>query len=392
MQIYSGAVKVALAGLAALAVAMGIGRFAFTPMLPMMQADSGLSLIAGGWLAAANYLGYLFGALSAGFFRRSGRVIRVGLLVIAGTTLAMGITHQPAVWAALRLAAGMASAWVLVHVSAWCLPRLMARRTLAGAVYAGVGVGIVVAGALCAALMAWRAASSDAWIVLGAVSLLATLLIWNVFSPSGSAGRGRETREWNAQWWPLVLCYGAFGFGYIIPATFLPVMARGELADPALFGWAWPAFGAAAAASTVLTAMYSNHVSHRLSWALAQLVMALGVGAPLAVHGLAGILIAALCVGGSFMVVTMTGLQEALQVAGAQAARLVAAMTAAFATGQILGPVVASLLIEARGGLSGALLAGCLLLAMSVFALLLKTDSPQGLRVCERTITGRDGV
>src|SRR5438552_17223536 len=100
--------RVALAGLAALAVAMGIGRFAFTPLLPMMQADSGLSLIAGGWLASANYLGYLFGALSAGFFRRSGRVIRLGLLVIAGTTLAMGITHQPAAWAALRLAAGMA--------------------------------------------------------------------------------------------------------------------------------------------------------------------------------------------------------------------------------------------------------------------------------------------
>src|SRR3981081_1031878 len=116
--------RIALAGLAALAVAMGIGRFAFTPLLPMMQADSGLSLAAGGWLAAANYLGYLFGALSAGFFRRSARVIRVGLLVIAGTTLAMGITHQLAVWAALRLAAGMASAWGLGHVSAWGLAGL----------------------------------------------------------------------------------------------------------------------------------------------------------------------------------------------------------------------------------------------------------------------------
>src|SRR5438309_3665026 len=364
--------RIALAGLAALAVAMGIGRFAFTPLLPMMQADSGLSLIAGGWLASANYLGYLFGALSAGFFRRSGKVIRLGLLVIAGTTLAMGITHQPAVWAALRLAAGMASAWVLVHVSAWCLPRLMARRTLAGAVYAGVGVGIVVAGALCGALMAWRAASSEAWIVLGAVSLLTTLLIWNVFSPSGSAGRGQEMGEWNAQWWPLVLCYGAFGFGYIIPATFLPAMARGEIADPALFGWAWPAFGAAAAASTLAVAVLSRYFSYRRLWAVSQLVMALGVGAPLALPGIGGILVAALCVGGSFMVVTMAGMQEALQVGGAQAARLVAAMTAAFATGQILGPVVASLLIEARGGLSGALLAGCLLLATSAFALLPK--------------------
>src|SRR2546428_371847 len=146
---------------------MGIGRFAFTPMLPMMQADGGLSLIAGGWLASANYLGYLFGALSAGFFPRSREGIRLRLLVLARTTLAMGITHQPAAWAALRLAAGMASAWVLVHVSAWCLPRLTARRTLAGAVYAGVGVGIVVAGALCGMLMAWSASSSQTWIVLG---------------------------------------------------------------------------------------------------------------------------------------------------------------------------------------------------------------------------------
>ena len=363
--------RTALAGLAALAVAMGIGRFAFTPLLPMMHADAGLSLAAGGWLASANYLGYLLGALSAGFFRRSGSVIRLGLLVIAGTTLAMGITHQPAAWAALRLAAGMASAWVLVHVSAWCLPRLMGRRSLAGTVYAGVGVGIVVAGALCGTLMAWSAPSSQTWIVLGAMCLLPTVLLWPVFVPGGSA-RSPAAGRWNAQWWPLVICYGAFGFGYIIPATFLPAMARGEIADPALFGWAWPAFGAAAAASTLAVALLSRHFTDRRLWAMSQLVMALGVGAPLAVHGLAGILIAALCVGGSFMVVTMTGMQEALQVAGAQAARLMAAMTAAFAIGQILGPVFASLLIEARGGLSGALLAGCLLLATSAFALLLK--------------------
>ncbi len=361
--------RIALAGLAALAVAMGIGRFAFTPLLPMMQADSGLSLAAGGWLASANYLGYLFGALSASFFPRSGKVIRVGLLVIAGTTLAMGITHQLAVWAALRLAAGMASAWVLVHVSAWCLPRLMGRKTLAGAVYAGVGVGIVVAGALCAMLMAWGASSSQTWIVLGGVCLLPTFLLWRVFVPDGSA-RSPAAGRWNAHWGPLVLCYGAFGFGYIIPATFLPAMARAEIADPALFGWAWPAFGAAAAASTVLTGLYSRHISHRLLWALAQLVMALGVVAPLALHGLTGILVAALCVGGSFMVVTMTAMQEALHVAGPHAAQLMAAMTAAFATGQILGPVFASLLIEARGGLSDALLAGGLLLATSAFALL----------------------
>src|SRR5207247_8738672 len=114
-----------------------------------------------------------------------------------------------------------------------------------------------------------------------------------------------------------------------------------------------------AAASTLAVAVLSRHFTDRRLRAMSQLVMALGVGAPLAVHGLAGILIAALCVGGSFMVVTMAGMQEALQVAGAQAARLMAAMTAAFATGQILGPVFASLRSDASSAPSGALLAGC---------------------------------
>src|SRR5882762_2730826 len=197
----------------------------------------------------------------------------------------MGFTHQLVVWAALRLAAGIASAWVLVHVSAWCLPRLPGRRTLAGALYAGVGVGIVVAGALCGALMAWRAASSETWIILGAVSLLLTLLIWNVFSPSGSAGRGRETGGWNARWWPLVLCYGAFGFGYIIPATFIPAMARQVIDDPAVFGWAWPAFGAAALASTLAAGMLVERLGNRNLWILSHLVMALGVAAPAVLPG-----------------------------------------------------------------------------------------------------------
>src|SRR3546814_16415570 len=70
------AASLAFSGLVALAVAMGIGRFAFTPLLPMMQNDAGLALTQGGWLASANYLGYLIGALAAGMLRSEER--RVG--------------------------------------------------------------------------------------------------------------------------------------------------------------------------------------------------------------------------------------------------------------------------------------------------------------------------
>jgi len=224
---------IALAGLAALAVAMGIGRFAFTPLLPMMQADAGLTLAHGGWLASANYAGYLVGALSAS---RAPLGIRGSLVAIAVTTFAMAPWPQFELWIALRFLAGVASAWVLVQVSAWSLARLAAlgRPQLAGVVFAGVGSGIAVAGLLCLALMSLHAKSGHAWMALGAASLLVALLLWPAFASaqSTSAPVGRD--GWRAQWWWLVAAYGAYGFGYIIPATFLPAMARDLVADPAV--------------------------------------------------------------------------------------------------------------------------------------------------------------
>src|SRR5437016_2219525 len=101
---------------------MGIGRFAFTPILPLMHQDTGLTVAEGGWLASANYLGYLLGALSAVAIRIPAPVaIRAGLLLIGLATLGMGFEHRFWGWAVLRLLAGVASAWVLISVSAWAL-------------------------------------------------------------------------------------------------------------------------------------------------------------------------------------------------------------------------------------------------------------------------------
>ena len=171
----------AFAGLVALAVAIGIGRFAFTPILPMMQGDWGLTVAEAGWLASANYAGYLAGAFTAiGARVRASLAIRGGLLVIGVSTLAMGLDHAFLSWLALRFIAGAASAWVLIFVSTWALERLAAHPGLSGVVYAGVGAGIVVAGSGCSVVMALDAGSATAWLALGGVSLCATALIWTL--------------------------------------------------------------------------------------------------------------------------------------------------------------------------------------------------------------------
>lgn len=169
--------RVALAGLAALAVAMGVGRFAFTPILPMMQEDFGISVAQGGWLASANYAGYLIGALTAIRLRIApATAIRSGLIIIGVSTLAMGLELRFPGWIALRTIAGIASAWVLVFVSTWALEQLSlaGRMSLSGVVYAGVGAGIAAAGGACLALMSVSAGSGQAWISLGVASLALT--------------------------------------------------------------------------------------------------------------------------------------------------------------------------------------------------------------------------
>ena len=144
---------------------MGIGRFAFTPVLPMMQQDQGLSVTAGAWLASANYFGYLAGALAAIWMQRQATIaIRIALVAIGVVTVAMGVANGLALWLLLRAAAGVASAWVLIHASAWSLERLAAvrRPLLNGIVFGGVGAGIAAAGGICVALMHVKASSAQA--------------------------------------------------------------------------------------------------------------------------------------------------------------------------------------------------------------------------------------
>ena len=356
---------------------MGVGRFAFTPLFPLMQKDAALSVSSGAALAAANYLGYLSGALIAlGATRRPVTLIRVALVANAAATLGMGLTQQLAWWLVFRAVSGIASAFLLVFISALSLQRLAAldRPMLRAVIFSGVGAGIFAVGALCLGCDYFGASASETWIALGLLSLVPSAFVWRAFDVCDDRATGQRrmeemTRQAGARW-PLIACYGLFGFGYIIPATFLPVMAKAVVGSGWTFGLTWPAFGLAAFASTFVAARASRIASDTTVWRIAQIVMALGVALPAIAAGLAPLMLAAIGVGGTFMVVTMNGMQIAKRVGAANPEKLMAAMTAAFAAGQLAGPLAASWIVEPHAGFSkilliaaAALLAGVALLA-----------------------------
>jgi hypothetical protein len=343
-------------GIIALAVAMGIGRFAFTPLMPLMLRDGTLSAAAGAEWAAANYGGYLVGALTASWFSSNPlRGMRLALLGVALTTLAAAWTGSGAtflVGAGLRAAAGVFSAWVLVCASSWCLAELARRRApqLGAWIYTGVGLGIALAGAL--AWLGGRQPATWLWLELGLIAVAGAVFVGlrlqdrSMASASAAAhASSAATPGTERRHLALVVCYGISGFGYIVPATFLPAMAQQQFPDPLVFGLTWPLFGLAAALSVAAAARWLSGWPRRRVWALAHGTMALGTALPLATQALWALATSAVLVGGTFMVATMAGLQLAREQAPANPTPLLARMTVAFAAGQIAGP----LLVRALG-------------------------------------------
>jgi predicted MFS family arabinose efflux permease len=337
-------------GLLALASAMGIGRFSLTPILPLMQQDAHLTLTVGGWLATGNYIGYLLGALACiALTPRPSLSIRWGLIGVGLTTLLMGFSEWAPLWLALRFLAGVASAFVLVGTSAWAMPILKAhgKEDWSGHIFSGVGIGIAFAGifGLAAAVDSWS--SRATWIVLGIVAVALAALLWRPLGTEGLPAAHAGEQGPRALPRPAIIaafCYAAFGFGYIIPATFLPALAKGYIDNPAMFGLIWPVFGAAAALSTFASARLGRGLAPWQLWTRAKWVLAAGVLAPALWVNIPTLLLSAVCVGGTFMIITMAGIKEALRLGGTPAPLAVGVMTAAFGAGQIIGPLMVSLL------------------------------------------------
>ncbi|WP_293858974.1 YbfB/YjiJ family MFS transporter [uncultured Alsobacter sp.] len=349
-------VRLALGGLVALAAAMGVGRFVYTPLLPMMAADLGLSGSTAGLVASANFLGYVAGAFAAGYpgLKGSRRAWMMGALAIsASTTGLMGLAPSLAPWLVLRFAGGVASAFVLVFASTLVLDRLrrLQRPGLSTVHFAGVGTGIAVSAAFvsagAAAGLGWR----GLWMACGVISVLALGAVWRLVpdAEGGVAPAAVTAGPRRPGALAMSVAYGLFGFGYVVTATFLVLIVRGTPAVSALEPMIWLVVGVAAIPSVALWTALARRTGLALAFAVACVVEAVGVGSSVLWPTAPGIVLAAALLGGTFMGLTALGIGAARALAVGDPRTLTAVMTASFGIGQMIGPLVGGFLSDRSG-------------------------------------------
>ncbi|MCF5702632.1 MFS transporter [Pseudomonas syringae] len=346
----------------ALMMAMGIGRFALTPQMPHLLSEGQFDLTAAGLIAAANYLGYLLGAVDAMFAHRPQQIQRRlhgGLWLCVLLTLASFWANGFWSHLLLRFGTGVASAWVLVMITSLSQPLAAAagRPRLGALVFAGPGLGIFLTGLLALVSHLLQQTSATLWLIYAAVALVMMLGVWRllptpvatatvVAAPVSPSNRGIGR---------LAGIYALYGVGYIIPATFLSQMANAQFHGEWQADLFWPCFGLAAALGVLLVSLRRHDPATTRHWLMATLwLQAAGVFACLLGSGI-GLALGVILCGTPFLACMQLVMQRSRELAPHATQRNAGMLTACFAVGQLSGPLLAALSSHYSGSLHPAL-------------------------------------
>lgn len=343
------ALRTALSGFVMLVVAMGIGRFAFTPQVPLMLAEGQLTLTTAGLVAAMNYLGYLVGAWDA---MRASR--RVEGRLFAGIAGAVIVTLLSA-WAdnawfhgLLRFVIGCMSGWAMVLTAAWTNEKLAhaGRPGLSAAVFAGPGAGIAISGLLAVYIHSGNLSAAAGWLLYGLLALVLIAFISHWLPRPGELHRPGvkpESLVLTPDLRRLVWSYSLAGFGYILPATFLSQMAAARFPGSVFAQFLWPVFGASAVIGIGLSILLRGVGQSHQRLAVVLWLQALGVLAAWLLPGMSGLVIGALLVGGGFLCAVQLSLLYGRELAPQHTRYMAGLLTTGYAIGQLVGPMTSAL-------------------------------------------------
>lgn len=405
-------VQLLAGGICSLMIAMGIGRFAYTPVLPLMQADLGFSDAWAGYLASSNYAGYFLGAVLMGFLpvkKRKVLYLRSSLAASIATTGMMGLTHSWALMLAIRFLSGLASALIFVLASSIVLDRLAraGKTGSSGYFYSGVGLGIFFSTLFIPWMNSWFM-WDGVWIGLSVLSGFLAVFIWlwikdspdnpghhavskadrpGVHEPAAHTATNEDEPEAVAQkrdrkatqqssrkalpW--LTIAYGLEGLGYIVTGTFIVSIADKASIFTFDSSVVWILVGLGAIPSCIIWAALAKTRGYVRSLILAMVVQAIGIALPAGWLSQTGIMISAFLFGATFMGITTLATTLARQMSPMNSSRIIGFLTAAYGAGQMAGPAIAGFLMThtqsfhaALLGAAGAVMVGAVLLAIGL--------------------------
>ena len=365
-------------GICALILTVGLARFAYTPMLPIMQRSGVLDEIAGGWLASFNYLGYLSGALLAAQTHslvQKYHFYRIGLVLAVLSTAAMGLTQDPVFWMLLRFISGLSSVAGLLLASGLVLNWMfrMGIKQELGVHFSGMGLGIAVSGLVVAPIAAWLDWSSI-WVFLGLLGLAFMLPAW-AWMPRPPAIitllTDRPSRPPGARWMiAMIAGYFCAGFGYVVSATYIVAIAE---AVPALTdhgALVWVLVGLAALFSTFFWDRVARRLGDLRTLILCYVLQIVSFLLPLAGGSFANIA-SALLYGGTFVGIVSLTLTLIGRRFPRNPAKAMARMTLSYGGAQIIAPAMTGYMAALSGNYNGALMAAAGIMALGIACLAL---------------------
>lgn len=378
--------KTSIAGIIGLLITLGIARFAYTPMLPIMREQAGLGLGAGGWLATANYAGYFTGVFLCGRIsdlNLKDRLYRWGLILAVISTAMMGIVSSEVGWAISRFLAGLSTAVGMMLGGALVMNWLMrnGHRAELGAHFSGVGLSVVMS-SFAVLTLSEHVLWSENWLFLSLLGLILVLPAW-AWLPEPMPAPEVE-RESKMQDRPptvavrrlLLAFYFCAGVGFVVTSTFIVaiVNALPEMEDVGF--WVFVILGAAAAPSCMFWDLIARRVGAIDALMIASVLHIAGILLPLAGGGLFGPIAGALCFGFTFAGIVSMMMGLAGRFYPTRPAKMMSTLTIAYGIAQILAPALTGWISERTGSYNAGLLVAAVVMTVGLVMLLLLRRLP----------------
>lgn len=369
-------------GICSLIIVIGISRFAYTPILPLMQEKVGFDASDAGLLASSHYLGYLIGALIASFINwKSQRslYLKIFLAVNILANTAMGMTENYTFWVELRFISGVTSGAVFVLCSSIVVDALVniGRVAWTGILYSGVGIGILMTGLLVPGFdyyFGWK----GTWIGLAMISCILSVFVWlwlreDEYKKTVTAQMkpAKELKMISSFLPWLVFAYGCEGLGYIVSATFLVDMVQEipELSDYASLSWVIT--GIAAVPSTILWGILAEKKGYVFSLTFAFLLQAIGVILPVFFYNVLGAITGSFLLGVTFMGITTMATAMIRNIYPYQSSRAIGILTTVYGIGQMAGASGGGILMTRTGHFETSILLSSSVLFLGAATLLI---------------------